>query len=185
MSDSAMLDVIEAAVQQLRDCYWWRRLANPDAPWDDVTAAAHIHLDEIPPPAGGAAVHTLVELDTLRPYAIVFADVDDGFRWKSETGDFCCALSGGSIVIRLELAVPKELASTPKELAIYLHRAIGRIIRTGDLERPGLLDLSGQPGYLPIIDTTVTGYLRSGHQHAVSYGDAVEAAIHLKWGVTG
>lgn len=185
MSDSAMLDIIELAALQLRDCYWWRRLVDPNNPWDDATAAAHIHFDELPPPANNEPVHSLAELESLRPYAIVFADIDEGFRWRTSTSDFCCSMVSGAIVMRIELAVPSELASTPKDLAIYLHRTFGRIMRTADDTKPGLLDLAKVPGYLPINDATITGYLRSSQQHSVSYGDAVEAAIHLKWGVTG
>jgi hypothetical protein len=80
-SDGDMLAALTAARNQLRDCYWWRRLANPAAPWDEATAQSRIHYDELPPPSPGPD-HSLSELTALRPFAIMWPDLSGGFRWK-------------------------------------------------------------------------------------------------------
>lgn len=182
-SDGDMLAALLAARNSLMDCYWWRRLANPNSPWDQDTAKAHIHFDELPPPSGGEQVHSKAELLSLRPFAIVWADITGGFRWRTDTADWCCAMVSGVMVMQLEINVPSDLANSPSSLATDLHRKLGRIIRTSDPAEPGLLDLSGQDGYLPIIEAKITGYIRTDRKAAVDIGDAVTAEIELHWGV--
>lgn len=182
MSD--MLAALTAARNQLRDCYWWRRLANPDSAWNEATSQAHIHFDELPPPAANAEIHSRAELVSLRPFAIMWADITGGFRWRTETGDFCCSMVSGVIVMQLELNVPANLAATPTALAEDLYQKFGRIMRTSNANEPGLLDLSGQAGYLPITDARITGYIRTDRKAAIDIGDAVTAEIELRWGVT-
>ncbi len=182
-SDGDLLAVLNAARLMLRDCYWWRRLADENSPWDDATALAHIHLDELPPPNPGPD-HSLEQLAAFRPFAILWADVATGFRWRADSGDYCCSLVSGTVVIQLELPVPELLAGDPTALAIDLHRKLGRIMRTSDPAEPGLLDLSGKPGYLPITDAKITGYIRTDDKARIDIGDAVTCEIELKWGAT-
>ena len=180
-SDGDLLLVLEAGKAMLRDAYWWRRLADPDAPWDEATAAAHIHYDQLPPPSPGPD-YGAVQLGTLRPFAIMWADIAGGQRWRSDTGDHCCTLVSGTLVIQIELAVPAELASDPTALAIDINRKLGRIMRTCDDAEPGILDLSGRAGYLPIVEAKITGYIRTDAKAALELGDAVTAEIELQWG---
>ena len=182
-SDGDMLPLLLAARNQLRDCYWWRRLADPDNAWDEATAQSHIHFDELPPPQG-AAEHSRTDLISLRPFAIMWADITGGFRWRADTGDFCCANVSGVIVMQLELNVPFNLAATPTALAVDVHRKFGRILRTSDPLQPGLLDLSGTADYLPITEAKISGYIRTDRQAATDLGDAVTAEIELRFGVT-
>lgn len=180
-SDGDLLAVLELGRAMLRDAYWWRRLADPNAPWDEATAAAHIHFDELPKPSPGPD-YGLTQLSTLRPFAIMWADVAGGQRWRSDSGDFCCALVSGTLVIQLELAVPANIAADPTAVAIDVNRKLGRIMRTCDADEPGILDLSGRAGYLPITEAKITGYMRTDAKTALEIGDAVTAEIELQWG---
>ena len=94
----------------------------------------------------------------------------------------CCWQPSGIIVIQLELPVPEELATQPHALAEHLHRQIGRIIRTRDSDQPGLCDLAGLPGYLPINIIRYRGYLRTDSKLAADIGDAVVCEPELHWG---
>lgn len=181
-SDGDLLPVLESAKLMLRDAYWWRRLADPALPWNDATAADHIHFDALPRSATGAD-HSLAELAALRPFAIMWADVAGGQRWRSDSGDFCCALLSGVIVMQIEIAVPPSIAADPRAVAIDVNRKLGRIMRTCDAAEPGILDLSGRAGYLPINEAKITGYMRTDSNAAVELGDAVTAEIELHWGV--
>ncbi len=183
MADGDMLPLLIAARNQLRDCYWWRRLAGENTPWDEATAQSHIHFDALPPPAQGPD-HTRAELVNYRPFAIMWADIMGGYRWRADTGDYCCSMVGGVLVLQLELNVPSNLANTPTALAEDLHRKLGRIMRTDDPLQPGLLNLSGQPGYLPITEAKITGYIRTDPKAAVEIGDAITCEIELQWGVS-
>ncbi len=181
MADGDLVAAMNIARQQLRDCYWWRRLADPNNAWDDATALSHIYFDELPPPADGAADHSANELISLRPFCIMWADISGGFRWRSDSGDFCCSLVSGVVVMQIEINVPSELRNDPTALAIDTNRKLGRIIRTGDLNEPGLLDLRGM---LPITEAKISGYIRTDSKAANDIGDAITAEIELRWGVT-
>lgn len=182
-SDGDLLAVLEAGKAMLRDAYWWRRLADPDNPWDEATAAAHIYFDQLPPPDPGPD-YGAPQLGTLRPFALMWTDIAGGMRWRADGGDFCCSLVSGILVIQLELAVPMALADDPTALAADINRKLGRIMRTCDPAEPGILDLSGVSGYLPINEAKITGYMRTDSKAALELGDAVTAEIELRWGVT-
>ncbi len=74
-------------------------------------------FDELSPPANSMAVHSKAEMISLRPFAILWADITGGFRWRADSGDFCCSLVSGVFVMQLELNVPSDLAATPTALA--------------------------------------------------------------------
>ncbi len=111
----------------------------------------------------------------------MWADISGGFRWRSDSGDFCCSLVSGVVVMQIEINVPSELRNDPTALAIDTNRKLGRIIRTGDLNEPGLLDLRGM---LPITEAKISGYIRTDSKAANDIGDAITAEIELRWGVT-
>ncbi len=180
-TDADLLDVLNAAANMIRDAYWWRRIVDENNPWDQATAAAHIHFDELPEASPGPD-HSLVELMAYRPFALVWADVAGGLRWRSDTGDFCCATVSGVCVVQFELAVPSNL-TTPRSVADYVNRTLGRVIRTCDPDKPGILDLSGTAGYLPITDAKISGYIRTDRKTALEIGDAVTAELELTWGL--
>lgn len=182
-SDGDLLPALIAARDMLRDAYWWRRLADPNAAWDQATAQAHIYFDELPHASPGPD-HSLAELQLLRPFAIIWADISGGSRWESQTGDFCCAITSGVIVIQLELAVPAEIANDSHAVAVDINRKLGRILRTCDANEPGLLDLSGRPGYLPITAAKISGTIRTDRKAVIEIGDCVSAEIELTWGAT-
>lgn len=182
-TDADLLDALNAAKTMLANAYYWRRLANENSPWDEATALAHIHYDELPLASPGPD-HSLAELQALRPFALMWNDISTGMRWRSNGGDFCCAMVNGMTIIQIEMAVPANIATNPRLVAEDVNRKLGRIIRTCDPEKPGILDLSGQAGYLPITECKITGYIRTDRKAALEIGDAVTAEIELTWGAT-
>lgn len=187
MADGDIIACLNAARYQLRDSYWWRRTLNPNSPWDDATALAHIHLDELPASTTGPD-HSLAELVALRPFALMWADISNGFSWTSGSGDFCCANIAGQIILQLELPIPTNIANDPQAVAVWVNTALGRIIRTDDEAQPGILDLSAKIGpdgpYLPITAAKLTGYIRSEVKDRYDLGDFIRAELELTWGVT-
>lgn len=173
-----LLAALNAVKNQLRDCYYWRSLAGV-TPWTEAEAAARIHFDELPPPAGDD--FTAEEMQSLRPFALVWLDLAGGVRLRSETGGNCCWIPSGSAIVQIELPVPEDLADDPPALAVDLHTKLGRIIRTGDETKPGLCDLSGLPGYLPIKDMVFRGYIRTDVKAATELGDAVKCELEIMW----
>lgn len=183
-STGPLLASLNAAKAMLRDCYYWRRLADPDNPWDETTAAEHIHFDGLPPADPGPD-HSLSELNALRPFALIWAEQSGGLRLRSATAGNCCPLPSGVIVVQLEIPVPDALADDPTALAQDLAQKLGRIMRTADPAEPGMFELSGLSGYLPLNEIQLFGYVRSDTKAAAELGDFVVAELQLTWGMDG
>jgi hypothetical protein len=181
MSDGPLLPALNAAKAMLRDCYWWRRIANESNPWTEEQAAARIYFDELAAPSPGPD-HTKAELMALRPFCILWADVAAGFRMRFDSTGSCCVPTSGTFVMRIELPVPNNLAADPSALAQDLNRKIGRLLRTCDADQKGLAELSGLPGYLPLRELSLRGYIRTDEKAAIELGDAVVAEIEVQWG---
>lgn len=181
-SDGPLLSSMAAAKAMLRDCYWWRRLADANNAWSEAEAAAHIHYDALPPPSPGPD-HSLSELQAARPFALLWSDAAAGMRLRNSTAGYCCYLPSGVIVIQIEMAVPANIAANPTAVAEDVSRKLGRIMTTGNAEQPGLMELSGLAGYLPINELQLYGYLRTDAKAARDLGDCVVAELQLNWGL--
>lgn len=176
-----ILSSLDTAKSMLRDCYWWRRILSEDSPWDDATAAAHIHFDELPAPTPGPN-HSRSQLNALRPFAILWHDLAGGLRLRSDTGGNCCAVITGRVIVRLELGVPANIASDTDAVARWFMRAVGRILKSNDPNKPGLWELSGRAGYLPITEIDVSGYVRTDSKERRELGDAIQIELQIDWG---
>ncbi len=175
-----LLSALLALRAQLRDCFYWRALGGV-TPFTQQQAEDRIYFDELPPPLDNKPDYSAEELTALRPLALMWLDLNGGIRLRSETGANCCWIASGAAIVQIELTVPINLVDDPRALAIDLHTKIGRIIRTGDALQPGLCDLSGLPGYLPIKDVLYRGYVRTDDKAAIDIGDAVRCELEVQW----
>lgn len=180
--DGPLLTSMNAARRMLRDCYWWRRLVDPANPWDEATAEAHIYFDALPKPNQGPD-HSLSELLAMRPFAILWGDLAGALRITNDSTGYTCALPSGTLIMQIELPVPQALADQPTNLAIDLSRKFGLLMQTRNSEQPGLMELAGQSGYLPLREVSLTGYVRTEAKDAKHLGDAVMAELQLSWGI--
>lgn len=185
MTNGPMLAALLAAKAMLRDCYYWRRINNLSSElvtvWDAEQAEQHIYFDGLPRSSTGAD-HTRAELELLRPFAILWHDVAAGFRRRFDSAGNCGALSAGTTIMQIELPVPIELSESPDQLATELNTRFGRLVGTADATKPGLTELSGKTGYLPLLDLQVRGYIRTDDKAKLEIGDAVVAEFELRWG---
>lgn len=117
----------------------------------------------------------------MRPFALVWADVTGPLRTQSDIGGNAISMISGQMVLQLEVSVPEDLASDPAGLARTMYTHFGRIIH-GDSNQPGLWQLSGLPGYLPLNEVKLLGIIRCPEKDAVELGDFVTAEITLAWG---
>lgn len=182
MADGPIIAAVDAAIAMLRDCYWWRRLADPDNPWDQATAEAHIHIDGLPAPDPGPD-HSLAELTALRPFALVFADPGQPIDTECDINTNGLSLLSGRMLLQIEIPVPEDIASDPRLVGRLMYKQYGRLIQ-GDDAQPGLWQLSGQPGYLPLTKLQLSGMVRSDQKDAIEIGDFFMAELLLSWGVS-
>lgn len=144
--------------------------------WADLSGT--IHPNQLPPPTNGIS-HTGADLAALRPFALIWT-TDDGYRAKRTTsGGGICNEFSGSLIIRLERNTPT--GQTPAEVERDWENILGRIINSGDLAEPGLLELAGDPRYLPIDEITLLEHSRTAPEHVKDIGDAQRAFLLVEY----
>lgn len=176
-----LLNSLIAARNMLRDCYWWRAMVSESTPWTEAQAQDRIYFDELPP-SDSADDYTPDEMDALRPFALAWLDINGALQLRADSSSGCCWVPSGSVIFQLEMPVPEAYSTDTQGLANYLHQRIGRIIRTCDATKPGLADLSGIAGYLPLKHIIYRGYVRTDVKSAVEIGDCVRCELELQWG---
>lgn len=141
-----------------------------------------IYLDALPPRTGGGE-YSRNELESLRPFAIVWPDDVDGLRLRRRTAGIGCPSTAGRIIAQIEIPTPSNLAADPTALGRHVQRLMGRVAHTGSLAAPGLWDLSHASGSLPIDEIDVTGYHRTDPRQMNDVGDCLVFELAVRWGV--
>lgn len=146
------------------------------AVWQSLGATIHHH--HLPPPASNVS-HTAAELAALRPFVLLWTNDRDGIRWTRDTaGHHACASSDGELIIRLERNTPAGM--TPAEAARDFENVIGQLCK-GTAEQPGLIDLAGDPRYLPLVELTLVEHSRTVPDKITAIGDAQRAFLLATW----
>lgn len=181
LENGPLIIVLDQIRQLVADCYWFRRVTDPDNPWDDETALAHTYIDALPKHAENES-YTADELAALRPYAIIEQAGGDGFRVNIETADSCCARPMGHVIIGLRLSVPDSLKDDDNVLGRWAATTVGKIIWTGNEAQPGLLDLGVPPNRIAIRRLNAEPYERVPEEHRKDKGDFLIVDIDVYWG---
>lgn len=188
LENSVLYEPQQLLAKTLADCTEFRNLVGADS---HSEALASIWHESLPRPANGGDKYTLTEMQSYRPFALIFTeDVDGalGSRKASSPG----AWSGrGTLRILLEMDTPDSLAASPALLDQMVKQIIGRIDKRPDDEATsfsGLRDLAqrtnevGGYSYLAIDEVAFRGYSRSHARDQQSQGDYVFAWIEVMWG---
>jgi hypothetical protein len=169
-ADGPVLITLDAARRQLAATSQWSTIAN----------SSRIHLDALPPASPGPT-YSRAQMIAARPFALLWCDPQSGYRIESGSQGPGCPNQSGMIICQIELNVPVEHTDNPENLALWANRLLGRLIRTGNSETPGLWDLSGSPGYLPIRSIDLHSYARTTKKEAAELGDAIIAELVIGW----
>lgn len=142
-------------------------------------AEAKIYKGALPKPVSGKYAHTLAELQTLRPYAIIFEQPEEGFQVRatalSGSRDF---VASGSFGILLEWDIPSDISDDPAEIAIQFRNTYGGII-------DDMAGLASVAGYLDINEMAVEdGPWRSHEDDLEMYGDVKIVMLRVSWGIS-
>ena len=147
-------------------------------------AKNHIYFDALPPPASDADTYTLAELEGYRPYAVINTEPQGGYRWRHQGSGAAWTFAGnGALTIEIEADIDSGDLGDPQEYMRLFKNTIGQIVLTEDQVNPGLLDLAGQGGYLPIREAVFYGPFRGAEEERKQQGDYLAAMIDLNWGV--
>jgi len=157
-----------------------RRMLAATAQWTAIASAGRIHYDALPPPTPGPA-YTKPQLIAARPFALLWSDLSSGYKIEAGSQGPGCPVQSGKIICQIELNVPVEHYANPETLSLWANRLLGRIIRTGEPNTPGLWDLSRTASYLPIQSIELHSYERTTKKEATELGDAIIAELSIHW----
>lgn len=153
--------------------------------WTVAQARDRIYFDALPPPAANAATHSLAELNRYRPFCLIYKPADNGFRLRmAACGGHNQFVPSGVLVARFERLVPITQQRDPGEADRQFENFIGSLIRSGDTNNPGLVELSGQAGYLNITQVDEAGPFRAAEDEQPSIGDCQWYYLQFEWGQT-
>jgi len=157
----------------LSDCATFRLLCEAD---NREEALARLHHEGLPAPAGGSE-HTITELETYRPYGVIYTDERNGFkRTRVSTGAFA---SSGRLKLRLYRSCPDAYEDEPTSDAnLDWKNIIGAIIA-----ELCALAIAGGPEHLAFDDIAVDfGPYWSGPELAPTQGVWQAVELGIGWG---
>lgn len=144
--------------------------------WSSLGATLHHH--HLPPPANRIS-HTAPELAALRPFVLIWTDDRQGIQWTRDTpGPDACSSSAGTLLIRYERNTPAGL--DPAAAARDFENSIGQLCK-GTAAEPGLIDLAGDPRYLPLVALELIEHSRTVPEKITAIGDCQRAFLAASW----
>lgn len=169
-------DSINAFRQMLADSphfRTWAGVANPTA------ALARIYRDGLPSPDVSQDAFTAAQYAALRPYALIYPSEDEPYILQRDAAHNCWKTTGSLICV---LSKSYPATSTPDAQFVDMAAAIENLIRSDDINNPGLVELSGEDGRLFLTDIRVDFVGRTPPEHVNDYGDAYDVLLSIRWG---
>jgi len=157
----------------LADCATFRQLCQAS---DRAGALPHLHHEGLPAPAESSE-HTKTELETYRPYGVIYTDERNGFkRRRVSTGAFA---SSGRLKLRLYRTCPEAYEDEPTSDAnLDWKNIVGAIIA-----ELCSLAIAGGPEHLALDDIAVDfGPYWSGPELAPTQGVWQAVELGISWG---
>jgi hypothetical protein len=152
------------------------------AEWQDWTGAVdatqaenRIHHDALPGPRFGRE-YTRQELQTFRPYALIWTDEEDGHRSEkvAEGGNY--ARESGTLYIRFAADVPEAIEEQPGEADRRINSRVGTIVQ--ELYARAASTPAGSLAIKNIIDSAPG---RARDIDVETMGDALVKELRIEW----
>lgn len=143
---------------------------------DADQALVAIHHDEVTAPDG--TEYTLDELQTLRPFAVVWTSPEGGGyqMQKTASGVGSHFMESGELILTLEDDVPEEIKDHPAEVSRRFLNNVGQIVRE-------MADRAGDD-YLNVNRMAILNGPRRAHEDIVpTEGDFQIVTLSIGWGV--
>lgn len=154
---------------------------------DATQALDSIYFEKLPPPAD-LSKYTLTELESYRPFALIYPYEYSNTR-RGSPGTWS---DYGALMVQIERDVPYDLAEDDAAAMQEFKAIIGRILRYRyyDDNKRGLLDLfeveygDEEPGYLMGTGIRIPAMPeRSDYKHIPEMGDFITGGFIVEWGV--
>lgn len=171
--------VEERLATSLATCHYFRELVDAV---DVSEALESIHYDVLEPPEN-KETYTTEELDDLRPFAVISTEPEAGcvFGHDATSSSFRFSQSG-VLWLHLEKAIDVDDLGNPAEYLRKWKNELGQIIKSGDGNQPGLLELAGVASYLAIRRVHLLGPFVGDENDEPGKGNYVWASLRIEWG---
>lgn len=141
---------------------------------NQAAALAHVHKDDLPPPAGTAEAYTPAELSALRPFVLFwFGSMSEDADSVSSSFEFS---DRGEFTLRFEQDVDPLIDDDEAEIVLRFENTLGQIL-------DDLKGTAGTAGYLAVTGWSWDAAVRrEDKDRRTTKGDVVEADVTLRWG---
>lgn len=156
--------------------------------WDGLTLTEaqlleRIYLDALPAPPEFRTEFTREELESLRPFVLVYMPNMFGFGMRSvSSGSLQGSNSYGAFFVELHRNVDQDEATDPAALDRSFENTLGQLLTTGDRSNPGLWQLSAYGTYLEIASVELVELYRAAQDEITARGDYQSATLLVRWG---
>lgn len=152
--------------------------------WTVDQAKTRIFYDALPPPATNAKSYTLAEIESYRPFCLVYKPVDGGLTLQHvANGGHNRFTPSGVLIAKFERSVPTAQQNDPGEADRRFENFLGALIQSNDQNNPGLVELAGTSGYLNINEFAELGPYRSLEDERTAIGDCQWYYLQVNWGM--
>lgn len=150
---------------------------------NESDALARIYHGSLPKPASNAETFPLSELQSYRPFAIIFPSPTTAinYNWEATGGLNWNHSRSGEIEILIERDHPSSGGDDVNDFGWT--DLIGQIVHSGDSDNPGLLELHALGNHLQLARVSVLDIYRSDEEDWSETGDTQRAHIRVKWGL--
>ena len=154
-------------------CARWQAWCGAD---DADEALESIYFDDLPPPPEAAKSYTREQLDSLRPYILIYSDEQTGVTWDHQSHSTGFGFrDNGTLKGFFEAAVDPQIAHDQQRLFRQFKNDVGVLVDE-------LLALAGLAGYLAISTLSLYGPIRSHNDQQPGEGDYVQMMFTITWG---
>lgn len=158
----------EHLANMIANCATFQSITSSD---DAAEAIDHVYFDSLPVPAGNLPQHSAAELQSYRPFALVYSDESSVIRYTLRGIDASGFRFGqrGTVKFFLEIDIDPDDSDEPQEAERKVKNSFGKIIDE-------LAELAGQPGYIAASSIDFTGPVRAHPDDVQDVGD-----FHCGW----
>ena len=163
----------ELLANTLANCTAFRSWSGPT--WSVSEAATHVHQQALPEEG-----EDWLSMDAARPFAVIARpDHANRIRREAQPRGFIAA---GGFVVELHWSPPSLDRDDHGKNIRAFENFLGALIMTGDVNAPGICELSGTYGYLNASDIIVDGPYRVRPDEVPVVGDCYVAYLNIEFG---
>lgn len=172
-----ILSPLDRLRTMLRDCVHVARWMNADS-GDTQSIEKRIYIEGVNSPRVGAETLSQEEQQGLRPYIILYASEDSGYRFSRNAAPNCWDARGTLMLVFSQ--VYEDELSIEEHFRLCAEK-IEKIITCDTPNEPGLLEMANSSDYLAIEQLELYFVGRTPQDKVAEYGDAYDVLMMVEY----